>query len=262
MKVVVCAKQVPDPEYFDKVTLDPKTNTIVRSGIPLIMNPPDRHALEEALRIREAVGGEVITLSMGPPQTAEMLELALAMGSDSAVLLSDPEFAGSDTLATALSLARAVERIGAVDLILCGDRSVDGCTGQVPAQLAEFLGVPHVARAEKVERVDNTRLRVCSKRDWGVAIFAMRLPAVVSVTCRINTWRLPTVAGIMSVASKPVTVWTARDLGLSGYVGLAHSPTKVVGITQLATERKGFIVEGDETGIRQAVRRLRELGAL
>ncbi|HEX9715060.1 MAG TPA: electron transfer flavoprotein subunit beta/FixA family protein, partial [Desulfurivibrionaceae bacterium] len=142
MKIIVCVKQVPDAK---DVRLDPKTNTLSREGVQAIMNPYDRHALEEAVRLKEQHGGTVTVLSMGPPQAEEMLREAVSCGADEAVLVSDRAFAGADTWATTYTLSQAIKKIDDFDLILCGKQAIDGDTAQVGPGLAERLDIPFVA---------------------------------------------------------------------------------------------------------------------
>src|SRR5665648_225224 len=147
MKIIVCIKQVPDAK---DVRLDPKTNTLAREGVQSIMNPYDQHAVEEAVRLKELLGGEVTVLSMGPPQAEEVLRLAISCGADHAVLVSDRAFAGADTWATSYTLAQAVNVIGPFDLLLCGKQAIDGDTAQVGPGLAVRLQIPYVTCVQKV----------------------------------------------------------------------------------------------------------------
>jgi electron transfer flavoprotein beta subunit len=147
--VAVCIKPVPDPKYYDKVTIDPVKKTISRTGVPIIMNQVDKNALELALQLKASSGGSVTALSMAPPNGEETLREALAMGADSAYLLSDPAFGGADTLATSYTLFRAIKKVEAAagrafDFVLCGCESADGATAQVPSQLGEWLDAPHL----------------------------------------------------------------------------------------------------------------------
>lgn len=154
MKIVVCIKQVPDAK---DVRLDPKTNTLAREGVQSVINPYDRHALEEAVRLKEKHSGNVTVLTMGPPQAEEILREAIACGADDAVLVSDRAFAGSDTWATTYTLAKAIEKIGNADLILCGKQAIDGDTAQVGPGLAVRMGIPYVTCIRKIsEYSDDT----------------------------------------------------------------------------------------------------------
>ena len=152
MRFIVCIKQVPDTT---NVKIDKRTGRLIREGIPTIINPEDKNALEAALSLKEKYEGEVIVISMGPPQADEALREALAMGADRAILLTDRAFAGADTMATAYSLGSAVKKIGEYDLILCGRQAIDGDTAQVGPQLAEFLKVPQITYVLEVNIEDN-----------------------------------------------------------------------------------------------------------
>jgi len=152
MQIIVCMKPVPDPKHWHKLTLDPETRTLIREGIPSTINPLDKNALEAALRLKEDQGGEVIVISMAPPEMKPVLREALAMGADHGILLSDRIFGGSDTLGTAYVLAEGIKSLDRYDIILCGNETIDGGTAQVSAQIAEFLdgrGVPSVEETLK-----------------------------------------------------------------------------------------------------------------
>jgi electron transfer flavoprotein beta subunit len=160
MKIIVCIKQVPDVK---EVKWDPETGSLIRKGIPSIINPNDRNALEAALQLREAHGGEVIVLSMGPSQVEEALREALAMGADRAVQLTDKGFAGSDTWATTYALGLAIRKMAPWDLVVCGKEAVDGMTAQVGPQLAEFLRIPQLTYALSLSIVEGGWVRI---RNW------------------------------------------------------------------------------------------------
>jgi len=264
LNIVVCIKQVPAPEHFSKITLDAEKNTIIRGGIPSVINPLDRHALEEGLRIRERLSGRVTALSMGPPQAREVLEEALAMGVDDAVLLCDRALAGADTLATAYSLARAIKKLGKFDIILCGNQTIDGATGQVGPQLAELLDIPHVTYANRIEFVDGSFLVVRRVIEHGYLDVNLQLPALICVLREINQFRLPTAIGIIEAASKEIKTWNCGDIEAdTEYVGLGGSPTRVVGVFKHKLERRREILEGSPQEVAQkAVHRLRELGGI
>jgi electron transfer flavoprotein beta subunit len=154
--VIVCVKPVPDPKYYDKVTIDPVKKTITRAGIPILINPVDKSAIELGLQLREHYGGSVVVISMAPPNTGEILREVLAMGADEAYLLSDHAFGGADTLATSYALYHGVKKIEAAkgysfDFVLCGSESADGATAQVSSQLGEWLGRPHLWNVFELE---------------------------------------------------------------------------------------------------------------
>ncbi len=225
LRIIVCIKQVPET---DKVHLDPETHTLKREGVKAIINPFDLYALEEGLRAKEARGGEVTLLTMGPPQAEEALREALGYGADRAVLLSDAAFAGADTWATALTLARAVQKLG-FDLIFTGKQAIDGDTAQVGPMLATLLNIPYVAWARKLSFREDGGLEVERMLDHGYDALHVRLPAVVSVVKEINEPRMPSFKAKMQAKKAVIPTWTLADLGLAPQeVGLAGSFTQVV----------------------------------
>lgn len=266
MRFVVCVKQVPDPRHFHEISLDAETKRIQREGVPSVVNPTDENAVEEALRLRERHSGTVTAISMGPPQAASALRKTLAMGVDTAVLLSDAVFAGADALTTAFTLAKGIKKLGGFDLVLCGAESADGGTSQVPPTLAEFLGVPHAVFVSEVEHLNAEKKELVVKRELenGYMRVRLKLPAVISVTSEINTPRLPPAASIMEAARKEVKVWDAVALGVKhDEVGLQGSPTRVLEIFKPEIERLRIILRGDaEEVVERAVELLEAWGAL
>jgi electron transfer flavoprotein beta subunit len=253
LSIVVCIKQVPDPEHFDKITLDPTTGIIHRTGVPVITNPLDRHALEEALRIREKYGGSITAVTMGPPQARKSLDDALAIGADRGALLCDQVFVGADTLATACVLSAGIRFLGPFDLILCGNETADGATAQVPAQLAEMLGIPHVTYARKIDVIEDGRALVERTVEDGFLRVEVVLPAVIAVLKTINSYRLPTVLGIMEAAGKEVLelgCFSCESMGVdSSEMGSQGSPTRFAGITESAQLRKAEMITGEPSEI-------------
>jgi electron transfer flavoprotein beta subunit len=226
MKIIVCIKQVPDAK---DVRLDPVTNTLARDGVQSVMNPYDRHALEEAVRLKEANGGSVTVLSMGPPQTEATLREAISCGADDAVLVSDRAFAGADTWATTYTLAKAIEKIGGFDLILCGKQAIDGDTAQVGPGLAERLDLPYVTCARKVIGQGARAIRVERLMDDGFDELEMDLPALLTVVKEINEPRIPSLKGKIRAKKAEITVYSAADIGAAPEaVGLRGSTTQVV----------------------------------
>lgn len=231
MNSLVCVKQVPDTTA---VKIDPVTNTLIREGVPSILNPFDGFALEMALRLREQAGGTVTLLSMGPPQAAEALRTCLAVGGDRAFLVSGREFGGSDTLATSYILSCAVkaleERTGErFDVIFCGKQAIDGDTGQVGPELAEHLDLPQITYATDAAR-ENGKLRVRRETAEGYEVLECGLPAVVSVTKTPYELRYATVKGIFFSNRAEIPVITPQEM--EGKIdlsraGLKGSPTKV-----------------------------------
>jgi len=264
LNIVVCIKPVPDSRYWDRLSLDPNTKVLRREGIPIVISPLDRNAIEEALRIREAMGGKVTVISMGPPNTVEILAWAYALGVDDAVLLTDRAFAGADTLATASALASGIRKIGDYDLVLLGNESLDGSTGQVGPQVAEFLGIPHVTGVEKIDFIVDGRLRVRSKIEFGYMVIETGLPVTLAVTREINDPRVPPVFGALWATEKEAKQWTADDVDVDrATIGLDGSPTYVPEVANIEVQRRGEVLEGEPAEIaRQLLEKLRADGVL
>jgi len=226
MKIVVCIKQVPETQ---DVRLDPVTHTLKREGIKSIINPFDLYALEEGLRVKDAQGGTVTVLTMGPPQAEEALREALGFGADGAVLLSDRAFAGADTWATALTLAKAIEKLGGADLIFTGKQAIDGDTAQVGPMLAAILNIPFASWARKVSFNAHDKVEVERLLDHGYDAVEVELPALITVVKEINEPRVPSFKAKLRAKKEPIPVWGLADLGLNPEeVGLAGSFTQVV----------------------------------
>ncbi len=242
MNIIVCLKQVPGTT---QVQIDPRTNTLIRQGVAAILNPFDAYALEEGVRLKERYGGKVTVITMGPPQAVDMLKEAISLGADQAILLSDREFAGSDTLATSYTLAQAVKKIAEYDLILCGRQTLDGDTGQVGPEMSQMLGLPFVAYVSKVEEAANGSLRVQRLVDDGHEEIETALPAVITVTKEINVPRLPSLRGMVKSKSAQIPTWTAADIGADlKSVGRAGSATVVVRTFVPERVRRGQVLSG------------------
>jgi electron transfer flavoprotein beta subunit len=225
LRIIVCIKQVPDTQ---EVRLDPVTHTLKREGIAAIINPFDLYALEEGLRVKDDQGGTVTVITMGPPQAETALREALGYGADAAVLLSDRAFAGADTWATALTLARAVDKLGGADLIFCGKQAIDGDTAQVGPMLATILDIPYVAWARKLSFADGN-LTVERLLDHGYDAVATNLPALITVVKEINEPRVPSFKAKLKAKKEAIPVWGINDLDLkAGEIGLNGSFTQVV----------------------------------
>jgi electron transfer flavoprotein beta subunit len=226
MNIIVCVKQVPDAK---DVRLDPKTNTLAREGVESIMNPYDRHALEEAVAIKEQLGGVVTVLTMGPPQAEAVLREAIACGADEGVLVSDRAFAGADTWATSYTLAKAVQTIGAFDLILCGKQAIDGDTAQVGPGLACRLRLPFAACVQKTRAVSAEAIEVERMMDDGFDVLRLPLPALMTVVKDVNEPRVASLKGKMKAKKAEIKRFSAADIGADPQcIGLAGSPTQVV----------------------------------
>ncbi len=244
MKIVVCVKQIPDPA--DPGSLDPETKTLKRDT-KLIIDESDSYGVEMALQLADAAGGGSVHLvSMVPGGEVSGLRTALAMGADSATLVSDEALAGSDALSTAKVLARAIER-AEPDLVLAATESTDGYTGVVPAQVAELLGLPSVTFAKEVTVSDGTA-EVKRQTEAGYDLVECPLPAVVSVTAGVVEPRYPSFKGIMAAKNKPVDQLGIADLGLEpGQVGWAGGGQEIVDVAAAPARESGEIVtdEGD-----------------
>jgi len=227
MDIIVCLKQVPDTT---EVKINPETNTLIREGVPSIINPFDENAIEAALQLKEKHGGTVTAISMGPPQAAEALRTTIAMGVDEVILISDRAFAGSDTWATSYTLSRAIQKIGKFDLILCGKQAIDGDTAQVGPGIAEWLGIPQVTFAFKVE-INGNKAKVERMLEEVNEIVECPLPVVVTVVKQMNEPRLPSLKGMMKAKKAEIKTLTAADIEADPTnVGLNGSPTNVVRI--------------------------------
>ena len=253
-RIIVCMKPVPDPQHWNKVSMDHETQTLKREGIPTIINPLDKHALEAALSIRDVHGGEVVLLSMAPPFATPTLREGLAMGADRAILLSDPVFAGSDTLATAHILAAGCRWIGEFDLVLCGNMTIDGSTAQVGSQLAELLDLPSVMHVIDLHRKEDHLLRITQKIEHGYVRLEAELPLVISVRKELNKPRYTPFTGILAAESKEINMLSNEELHIdTGLIGLEGSPTKMAGLELRRFKREKERVEGSPEEIVQVL---------
>ncbi|MBD3370468.1 electron transfer flavoprotein subunit beta [Candidatus Fermentibacteria bacterium] len=226
MHFVVAVKQVPDT---GEVRIDEERGTLIREGVPSILNPFDAYAIEEALQWRGEIGGRVTVVSMGPPQAEEVLREAISMGADDTVLLSDPAFAGADTWATSNTIARAVEKMGDVDMVLTGKQAIDGDTAQTGPGIAASLDWPQLTFVGEVRELDVDRVVVRRETESGFEVIDSPLPVVLSVLKDLNTPRLPSLRGKMKARKAEITVWGLDDLALEeSEAGLEGSPTRVV----------------------------------
>lgn len=243
MKIIVCAKQVPDT---NEVKIDPISNNLLRDSAPSIMNPDDTHALEEALIIKDKIPGTHITvISMGPPQAKEMLEECLALGADEAVLISDRALIGSDTWVTSNVLAAGIKKIGSFDLILTGRQAIDGDTAQVGPQLAEKLGLPQATYVQELA-IDENIFTVKRALEDGFEMIKVRKPCLLTVTKELNKPRYMTIQGIYQVRNKEIKLWSIKDIDIDpSEVGLEASPTKVIESYVPQVKGKGLLIEAD-----------------
>lgn len=242
MNIIVCVKQVPGT---NEVKINKETNTIIREGVEAIINPFDEYAIEEGVRVKEKMGGNVTVISMGIPKVADLLRETVAVGADNAVLLSDRAFAGADSLATAYALSMGIKKIGAYDLILCGKQATDGDTAQVGPSLAEKLGIPHTTYVRKIEEITEGSVRCQRMTEDGYEVIEMPLPAVITVVKEINEPRLPSMKGKLKAKKTEVTVYTADDIGADkNLCGLKGSPTQVVRTFVPTHEINGEMIDG------------------
>jgi len=224
VNIVVCIKQVPDTT---EVKLDPKTNTLIRDGVPSIINPDDKAGLEAALRLKDEMGAHVTVLSMGPPQADLALKEALAMGADEAVLLTDRAFGGADTWATSTTIAAAIKNLK-YDLIITGRQAIDGDTAQVGPQIAEHLNLPNISYAEDI-KIENDHIIVKRQYEDRYHTIKAKMPVLITALSEMNAPRYMTPGGIFDAfREKKVTVWTLNDITVdTANIGLKGSPTKV-----------------------------------
>lgn len=243
MKIVVCIKQVPNT---NEVKIDQKTGTLIRDGVPSIINPDDKNAIEEALVLKKEKGATVTILCMGPPQADFALREALAMGADEAILLSDRAFAGADTWATSYALSMAIKKIGDYDLIFCGRQAIDGDTAQVGPELAETLDLPQVTYVRKIVSIDKHKAVVERAMEDGYEVIEVKMPAVLTAVKELNMPRYPSANGIVEAFDvKKVQLWTAADIQADvERLGLKGSPTQVKRTFAPPVKGAGKMLEG------------------
>ena len=245
MKIVVCIKQVPDTA---EVKLDPKTGTLIRDGVPSIINHDDKAGLEAALQLREKVGGTVTVVCMGPPQADVALREALAMGADDAYLRSAREFGGSDTYATATIIATGLRKIG-FDLVITGRQAIDGDTAQVGPQIAEQLKIPQVSYAEQLD-VDGDSVVVKRQYEDQSHMLKVKMPCLVTALSELTEPRYMHAGGIVDAYNKEITVWGFDDLKDDlnpEWIGLKGSPTNVFQSFGKKPKTAGTVLDGLST---------------
>jgi electron transfer flavoprotein beta subunit len=262
MRIVVCVKQVPD---VAELKIDEVTHSLVRAGVPSILNPFDEFAVEEALKIREKIGGTVTVVTMGPPQAKEALFRCLAMGANRAILLTDSAFAASDTWATAKALALAVQKLG-FDLIICGMKAIDGETCQVGPELAELLGIPHIAGIKKVE-IESPANTVLAEKltEEGYEQIRSTMPCLLTASKALNVPRMPTIMQLLAAKQKPTETWSAANIGAEREdVGLTGSRTQVLKVYTPELQSQGIIVNTDDIHnvVTQIMRLLEKEGSI
>jgi electron transfer flavoprotein beta subunit len=246
VKIVVCIKQVPDTEA--EVKWDLQKGTLKREDMDSITNPFDEFALEEALLTKEKYDAEIVAVSMGPEKAMDVLRNALALTVDAVHHVSDPALAGSDTLATSYALAKAIEKVGDVDLVLCGKQATDGNTGVVASELAVRLGYSQLTFVGKILEIDaaNKKIKVERNIEGGTEVVEAKLPAVVSVLKGINEPRLPNLMGIRKAAKVKIPVWDINEIGAAKEkVGAEGAAIKVIELTTPPPRAGGEMLAGD-----------------
>ena len=247
MNIVVCVKQVPDT--WSEKKLAASDSTLDRAATDPVMNEMDEYAVEEALKLQEAHGGEVTILCMGPDAATETVRKALSMGADKAIHVLDDGLHGSDALATSLALAKAIEKAGGFDLVLLGSESSDARMSVVPAMLAERLGLPQLTFAKEVTADGSGSISIKRLTDDGYQVVEASTPAVVSVVEKINEPRYPSFKGIMAAKKKPVETYGLADLGVdAGQVGSAGAWSKVESFEAAPPRQAGTVVTDDGEG--------------
>jgi electron transfer flavoprotein beta subunit len=239
VKIVVTVKQVPDP---NSVTVLEADNTLARDK-EVVLDPGDECGIEEGLQLKEAHGGEVILVSMGPERAKDAIRKGLSMGADRGVLISDPKLAGADALLTARALAAAI-RPEAPDLVICGTESYDGSTGMVPPMLAELLGMPQLTVAKKVQ-VDGTTIKVHRQTADGYQLVEAATPVLITVTAGIAEPRYASLKGIMAARSKEIKQIGLGDLGIER----GETAETIEDVTQAETRKAGVVIQDDGTAV-------------
>lgn len=242
MNIVVCVKQVPDT---NEVKLDPVTGTLIRDGVPSIMNPDDKAGLEAALELKDANGAHITVVSMGPPQADDVLREALAMGADEAILVTDRAFGGADTWATSTTIAAAVKMLD-YDLIITGRQAIDGDTAQVGPQIAEHLNIPNISYAEDI-KVEGDAVIVKRQYEDRYHTIKVQMPCLVTALGEMNTPRYMTPGGVFDAyRTDEVKVWTLENIEVDKTnIGLKGSPTRVFKSFPKALKADGTVVQLD-----------------
>jgi len=248
LKIVVTVKQVPDPNSTLNLEAD---NTLLREK-EVVLDPGDECGVEEGLQLKEAHGGEVILVSMGPERAKDAIRKGLSMGADRGILITDPQLAGADALLTARALAAAIKP-EAADLVICSTESYDGSTGMVPPMLAELLGMPQLTFAKKVE-VDGATIKVHRQTADGYQVVEASTPALITVTAGIAEPRYASLKGIMAARSKEIKQIGLGDLGIE-----RGEPAETIeGLTDAETRKAGTVIEDDGTAVDRIIQVLAE----
>ncbi|MFC1913812.1 electron transfer flavoprotein subunit beta/FixA family protein [Chloroflexota bacterium] len=246
MNIVVCVKQVIDPEAPPaSFKIDTATNKAVMQGVPPVIDPYGEYAVEASLQIKDAKGGQVTAISLGKNLLREVVKKPLSMGADELILLEDEAFADGDSWSTAHALAMAIKKAGGYDLILCGREASDTNAGQVGPGIAEILGLPSVTLAKKIEITDG-KAKVERVTADGYEVIEVSLPAVITVSNEVGEPRYPTIKGIMAAKKKDPVVWKPADIGMEpGQIGAAGRRADMLKLFQPVREGKCEIMEGE-----------------
>ncbi len=258
MKIIVCIKQVPDT---NEIKIDPEKGTLMRAGVPSILNPDDANAVEAALKFKdEYPDTEVDIITMGPPQAVYALRECLAMGADNAWLLSSAAFGGADTCATSTTIAAGIKKIGGYDFVFTGRQAIDGDTAQVGPQIAQRLGLPIATYVQSIREMREKTVIVERQLEDGYEVMEVERPCLLTAVKEWNTPRHMTILGIENAYKKEITVWNNEDIGLEKTeCGMKASPTRVMRSFTPPPKGKGEMLEGTVQEMAQLlVSRLRE----
>jgi electron transfer flavoprotein beta subunit len=260
VKIIVCTKWVPDTT---NVRINPETNTLIREGVPSIINPFDMYALEEGIRLKENHGGTVTVITMGAPDAENGLREAISLGADEAILISDRALAGADTLATAYTLSACVSYLEGADIILLGKQSIDGDTGQTGPGVAENLGIPHITDVRKIEQIDEQGfITVQRLLEDGYVRLKAKVPIALTVVKEINEPRLPSLKGKIAAKKKEIPRLTRQEIDVDvERIGLDGSPTQVIKIFTPPKPSGGKVFQGEvPDAVKELLASLKEAG--
>ncbi|MGD8765495.1 MAG: electron transfer flavoprotein subunit beta/FixA family protein [Desulfobacteraceae bacterium] len=264
LNIIVCVKAVPDPKEACNIRIDPDTKTLMRCEVPFVVNPLDKNAMEAALMLKEQTDAHVSVLSMGPPDAGNIVKECLALGADQGFLLSDPAFGGADAFATAFTLAKGIEKIGAYDVIFCGMASSDGSTEWVGPEIATFLNIPVVTMVKEIVESEGKWWKVKASLENGYRLMRVKLPALFTVTRELNTPRTLSFSGIIKARKKEISEWGISELGVPAESsGLKGSPTVVSNLSTTESKREVEMIEGTrEEKAEKLVQKLAEAGVI
>ncbi len=264
LNIVVCVKAVPDPKEACNIKIDPDTKTLMRCDVPFVINPLDKNAMEAAIQLKEQGDAHITVLSMGPPDAGNIVKECLALGADQGYLLSDPAFGGADAYATALTLAKGIEKVGAYDVVFCGMASSDGATEWVGPEIATFLDMPVVTMVKEIVECGPEAWQVKASIENGYRLVKVRLPAVFTITRDLNEPRTLSFSGIIKARKKEITQWGVDDLGVPAEtLGLKGSPTVVSNLSTTESKREVEMINGTrEEKAEQLVQKLAEAGVI